>query len=248
MKNLIESAFQPILDIASAKISHYEALTRIRLDPTNTGHGKLIQLAEKHHFIHEIDLAILDIAVRRAMAHNLSVAVNLSPLTIELCSDEILETIEGYGGFGRNIILEITESLPIRNRKKLHYFINAVKGMGCKIAFDDYGNGFGHFTEEMVKEFKPNFLKLDGVILSRADLKQDFRGIEHACELAYSIGAEIIAEYVDSVAKLQILQHFNIRYAQGFLVGRAARSSFEMVDTSFLNELNNTSLSVAAAL
>lgn len=228
MKDLLEPAFQPIVDLTTGEVAHYEALARIRRDPTDTGHGKLIQLAERHHFIHLVDLAILELAAEAAVREGQRIAANFSALTIEVNLHQVIAQLGELGAIRDGLVVEITETVPVRDRRKVAYFIEAVREMGCRVALDDFGNGYGHFSEDLVRFLRPDFLKIDGTILGRAERSGDHRGLKHATALAGNIGAQVIAEFVDSVAKRELLHEFGVRYAQGWMFGCPLRNSFEV--------------------
>lgn len=226
MKDLLEPAFQPIVDLSTGELAHYEALARIKHDPTDSGHVKLIQLAERHHFIHRLDLAVLELAAEAARREGQQIAANFSALTIEVNLHQVISRLGKIGAVRNGLILEITETVPVRDRRKVAYFIEAVREMGCRVALDDFGNGYGHFTEDLVRFLRPDFLKLDGTILGRAERSGDHRGLKHATALAQDIGANVIAEFVDTDEKRILLQEYGVRFAQGWLFGRPARSAF----------------------
>lgn len=226
MKDLLEPAFQPIVDLTTGGVAHYEALARIRRDPTDSGHGKLIQLAERHHFIHLVDLAILDLAAEAAARAGQRIAANFSALTVEVNLHQVIAHLGELGAVREGLVVEITETVPVRDRRKVAYFIEAVREMGCRVALDDFGNGYGHFTEDLVRFLRPDFLKLDGTILNRAVRSGDHRGMQHATSLARNIGAHVIAEFVDSGEKLTLLNRFGVQFAQGWLIGEPARNEF----------------------
>lgn len=233
MKDLLEPAFQPIVDLTTGEVAHYEALARIRRDPTDTGHGKLIQLAERHHFIHLVDLAILELAAEAAAREGQRIAANFSALTIEVNLHQVIAQIGELGPVRDGLVVEITETVPVRDRRKVAYFIEAVHEMGCRVALDDFGNGYGHFTEDLVRFLRPDFLKLDGTILGRAERSGDHRGLQHAIALAQSIGAQVIAEFVDSGEKVRLLRKFGVCYGQGWAIGHPSRSNFRPVLDSY---------------
>lgn len=226
MKDLLEPAFQPIVDLATGEVAHYEALARIKRDPMDSGHGSLIQLAERHHFIHLVDLAMLDLAAEAATREGQRIATNFSVLTIEANLHQVITQLSKLGAVRDGLVAEITETVPVRDRRKVAYFIDAVREMGCRVALDDFGNGCGHFTEDLIRFLRPDFIKLDGAILGRAARSGDHRGLEHVTALARNVGAQIIAEFVDSDEKQELLGRFGVRYAQGWAVGRPVRNEF----------------------
>lgn len=223
MKNVLEPAYQPIFDLHHNSVSHFEALARIRHDDSERGHGPLIQLAEKHKFIHQVDLAMFELVLQATASHNQVVAVNLSPFTVDHAIHELVALLEEYHKLADRLILEITESLPVRDIKRLQHFIGVAHDYGARVAFDDYGNGKGCFTETLVRELRPDFLKLDGAVLKRALFFGDTRELELASDMARAFGGELIAEFVDSPEKIDYLRAVGVRFAQGAAYGMPCR-------------------------
>jgi EAL domain-containing protein (putative c-di-GMP-specific phosphodiesterase class I) len=228
MKELLEPAFQPIAELATGAIEYYEALARIRDDPVDSGHVTLIELAERHQFIHLLDLAILDQAAEAAAREKQRIAVNFSVITIEARYRQVVARLARLGDACRGMVVEITETAPIHDPQKVALFIAAVREFGCRVALDDYGNtdGHGHFTANLVRFLRPDFLKLDGSILARATSSGDHHALQQAISLAESVDAEVIAEFVDSAEKIELLTLLGVRYGQGWAIGRPTRNTF----------------------
>lgn len=241
MKELLEPAFQPIVDLATGAVEYYEALARIRDDQTDSGHLTLIELAERLRFIHLVDLTILDQAAEAAAHEKQRIAVNLSALTVEVNSHQVITRLEQLGIVRQGLVLEITETAPIRDPKKVATFIATTRELGCRVALDDFGNydSRSHFTANLVRFLRPDFLKLDGSILSRAADSGDHRSLKQAVMLAQSIGADVIAEFVDSEEKIELLTRLGVRYGQGWAIGEPARNAFVPVAAQHAASLVN---------
>lgn len=223
MKNMLEPAYQPIFDLQAESISHYEALARIRLDETDRGHGALIDLAERHKFIQHVDLAMLALVLEAALEHDQDVAVNVSPFTVHVAMESVARMLATYGQLAGRLIIEITETYPVQDVGRLRRFMAVARESGARVALDDYGNGRGCFTEALVRELEPDFLKLDGAVLKRAIFFGDTRELALASEMARSFGAELIAEFVDSPEEVEYLRAAGVRYAQGAAYGMPCR-------------------------
>lgn len=225
MLRILEPAYQPIYDLIEERVSHYEALARLQGDTTDKGHGQFLGIAEKYRFIHEVDLAICAHVLEQARSHDHEVALNVTPFTIERAYHDLVELFSRHQCIAGRVIVEITETLPITQTEKIHKFMAFVRAMGGRIALDDFGNGVGHFSEGLVLELKPDFLKLDGEVLTRAVFFKDTKEIEAARSIVDSFGGELIAEYVDTAQKVDYLRSTGVRYAQGAKYGLATRGA-----------------------
>ena len=235
MKELLEPAFQPVIDLVNGEVAYYEALARIRGDATDSGHVTLIELAEQCQFIHLLDLTILGQAIDAGVPEGQRIAVNFSAVTIEQHFHEVVAHLARLGAGCQDLVVEITETAPIRDPRKVAVFIEAARELGCQVALDDFGNGAGHFTPALVQFLRPDFLKLDGSILADAARTGDHGELHDALALARSVNAEVIAEYVDSEEKIELLARIGVRYGQGWVLGRPTRGIFSPVNA--VNEL-----------
>lgn len=227
MLRILEPAYQPIYDLIHERVSHYEALARLQGDSTDKGHGQFLGIAEKYRFIHEVDLAISAHVFEQASSHEHEVALNVTPFTIERSYQDLVELFYRHKHVTRRVIVEITETLPITQTEIIHKFMAFVRSMGGRIALDDFGNGIGHFSEDLVLELKPDFLKLDGEVLARAVFFKNTQEISEAKSIVDSFGGELIAEYVDTAQKIDYLRSSGVRYAQGAKFGLAKRGTLQ---------------------
>lgn len=214
MRKVVIPVFQPIVDISTGQISHYEALARARVG--STGHVKLIELGEHYGFIDLIDMAIME-HVFRLLRDNVGVriAVNVSVVTIEQSCNDILALVFKNMDMVDRMIFEITETVEIHDLNLITRFVTAVRLLDAKVAIDDFGDG--HFTLALVRDIRPDFLKLSSNLV--ADMKRTGGEIAYLRDLIMVHGGEIIAEQVDSQEKLEILRELRVGYAQGFYVG-----------------------------
>jgi len=146
------------------------------------------------------------------------IAVNVSVITVEHSCNEALALIFRNMDLVSRVVFEITETKEIRNPKLVKRFVDAVRLLDGRIAIDDFGAG--HFTVDLVTKIKPEFLKLDAVLV--ADLEGNGDVIVQLCDLVGEYGGRLIAEHVDSKEKLDNLRSLGVHYAQGYYVGKPA--------------------------
>lgn len=214
MRKVVVPVFQPIVEINTGLVSHYEALARAPAG--RDGHVKLIEFAEHYGFVDLIDIAVMD-HVFRLLRENLivRVAVNVSVVTIEQSCNDLLAHIFQNMDVANRMIFEITETVSIKNLELVLRFVSAVRILDSKVAVDDFGDG--HFTMPLVEAIRPEYLKLSSNYVANMD--RTGTEIITLGNLIRSSGGEIIAEHVDTQEKLLRLRELNVRYAQGFLLG-----------------------------
>ncbi|MDE3022932.1 MAG: EAL domain-containing protein [Pseudomonadota bacterium] len=238
LEEVIEPAFQPVYDFRQGKVAFYEALLRIRDDALDAKHIEYITLGERFGFIHQIDILMMKQAVRLGMLSNVRIALNLSMMTVENAGHEIISILKGVNGYGSQVILEFTETLPVKDFRIVANFLEEARGCGAKIAIDDYGALGHYFTDSLIKLMRPDYIKIDGAVLNKAVVMGNFAEIQHVIKLCRASGAELIAEFVDTWEKVNIIFGHDITHAQGYLIGVPVRNDF-VLSPRFLSELGS---------
>lgn len=215
MHRIVSPAFQPIVDDESGEVLYFEALARVRLG--EGGHGRLIEMGEEFGFVHLIDGAMLQHAATALTEDARAiVAVNVSAVTLQRSLGELLATLFRNIPVAPRLIFEVTETARITDMAAVGLFVDAVRLLGARIAFDDFGSGF--LTSSLVKAFRPDYVKLAGSLL--LDAVRLEATVAEVARLVSAYGGEIIAEHVDSEEKRNQLRSLQVRYMQGFLFGR----------------------------
>lgn len=218
MKMVVTPVFQPILDLKSKQFRWLEALARINGDFTQRGHIQLLSLGEECGFIHHIDRAVAEWVLDSRESAGLPISINVSVVTIERNPESILGILRSNPGGAHDLILEITETARISSLSAVHEFCHQVWRLGGRIAVDDFGTG--HFTADLVGRIQPDFIKLAQALVSTVVSNRDMGLLKDISVVASAIGAEMIAEGIDTPEKLTMLDSMGCRYAQGFLIAK----------------------------
>jgi EAL domain-containing protein (putative c-di-GMP-specific phosphodiesterase class I) len=145
------------------------------------------------------------------------VAVNISGQSL---SDErflafALETIQDSGINPRWLCLEITETAAMANLGRAKDFMQAMKGLGCLFALDDFGSGLSSFG--YLKHLPVDFLKLDGsFVRDLVDDPTDRALVGAIGSLGRALQIPTIAEWVENDAIREEVRLLGIGYAQGW--------------------------------
>jgi EAL domain-containing protein (putative c-di-GMP-specific phosphodiesterase class I) len=126
-----------------------------------------------------------------------------------------------------SLVLEITETAAIANMEQARRFATRVKEMGCEIALDDFGAGFGSFY--YLKHLPVDYLKIDGEFvrgLPRSPIDQ--RMVKAMVEIARSLDLRTIAECVETAETLTLLREYGVDFAQGYHLGRPQPTAVEV--------------------
>jgi EAL domain-containing protein (putative c-di-GMP-specific phosphodiesterase class I) len=119
------------------------------------------------------------------------------------------------------LTFEIEESSVMARTGSAVEFAAAVKGEGCKVAIDGFGQRSVSFAP--LKTLRVDFIKVDGSIVrnllrsSVAEVK-----LKAMVRVGEAIGVGVIAECVEETDILARLKALNVGYAQGFGIARPA--------------------------
>lgn len=217
----LQPRYQPIIDVASGRVTHYEALARLVSGDMVLDAGRFIPHAERLGLIGEVDCTMLE-AVLDALRDNpeVTLATNISGASVNnpAMVTRMLDIIAPRAEVANRLVLELTESVALRDYHDAHDFFHAARVFGCRVAIDDFGIGYSSLLH--LTRLKPDYLKLDGSLLARAD-KDTHELLRAVQALANALGAPMVAEHVDSEAKLELLRKVGVSFAQGWLIGRA---------------------------
>ena len=219
--------YQPILDLASGLVTGAEALARWR----HPSRGVLppiafLGLIADAGLMGPFTMDVLDQALvqqsRWSMAgYDVCVSVNISAASLR--DDELPDKIAGLiakrSVNPSRITLEITEDSFIADPEQALLVLERLRGLGVELSIDDFGTGFSSLT--YIRRLPVSELKLDRTFLTGAP--EDRRAvsiIRSTVDLAHSLGLRIVAEGIENLEALELVDDLGCDAAQGYLMGR----------------------------
>jgi len=222
--NRFDFAFQPIVDLETRQISHFEALARF-------AHGEspyqTIVFAEDVGLIQDFDLACcrraIDFMAERAASSPVNLAVNLSGLSLQ--NDVFVETLMGllkqHANLAGRLLFEATESSRMHDLERVGRVFNALKGLGFSMCLDDFGAGAASF--QYLRALEVDYVKIDGTYTRRLlSSDRDSLLLRNLCDLCADLNIKTIAEMVELDDQIDELRRLGVHMGQGYLLGRPA--------------------------
>jgi EAL domain-containing protein (putative c-di-GMP-specific phosphodiesterase class I) len=221
---------QPILDLESGEISGFEALIRWeQADGTIVSPAEFIPIAEDTGTIVPIGawallegLTQLRTWVRAGVCSpNATMSVNVSPrqLTDPNLPSIIAEAISRSGVRPDQLWVEITESLMIADPERALYDLQRIRNLGVRIALDDFGTGYSSLS--LLQRFPLQRLKIDrSFVRGIAEGAGDRALVRTIVAMGQSLDLDLVAEGVETLAQLRVLQELGCAKAQGYLISR----------------------------
>ena len=219
--------FQPIVSLADGEVSHHEALLRLADEPDGSlvAPGCFLPAAERYGLIGEIDRMVLErVAAVLGGEHGrggVRVAMNVSAVSVT--DPGMLAHIERrlsrHGADPAALVIEITETAAISDMERAREFCAGLLALGCSVALDDFGAGFGSF--QYLKHLPFSHLKIDGDFIRGLPVSRtDQLVVKALAGVVRGMGRETIAEFVGDETTMSMLRSYGVDYAQGFEVGR----------------------------
>jgi EAL domain-containing protein (putative c-di-GMP-specific phosphodiesterase class I) len=219
-------AFQPIVDVVKREVFSYEALLR---GPHNEPAYQILKQVSAdilNLLDDEARVGAIVLATQLGIACHLN--LNCLPQSLHSAEASIRSTLaaatENHLPIER-IILEVTEGEVILDQARFADFINQYRGLGLKVAIDDFGAGYSGLN--LLANFQPDQIKLDMTLVRGVESRQAIvRALGQVC---HELGIDVIAEGVETMEEYKWLANAGMRLFQGYLFAKPAFEAFPPV-------------------
>jgi len=222
--NEFELYYQPQVDLATNKITGFEALIRWK----NTELGmvspkKFISIAEETRQIIPIGEWVFKSACEflkrlHQLGHeHMGISINIS--MIQLMQDDfvdmVIDTIEEIEINARLIELEITESILMEFYETIAGKLRLLRSRGIKIALDDFGKGYSSLN--YLIQLPITTLKIDKTFIDTISSNGKKKSITAlVVKLGRSMGLNVVAEGVEQKEQMDYLALLKCHKIQGY--------------------------------
>lgn len=216
--------FQPYFTAQDQRLLGFEALVRWpRPDGSELLPGGFIPIAEATGLVVQLDHWVLTAACREAAgwAVPLDIAANLSAANFFAASivDDVAAILDRTGLPARRLKLEITESVLLRDPDRVRAAIKGLRRLGVRIAIDDFGAG--HASLAYLRDYPIDEIKIDRGFVQTADTDPRIRAFLQAIiDMGAALDVGTVAEGVETMAQLHLVQARGVGVVQGYLLGR----------------------------
>jgi diguanylate cyclase (GGDEF)-like protein/PAS domain S-box-containing protein len=219
--------YQPIMNIGSGEISHYEVLIRmIEEDGSITMPGEFISVSERTGLIHQINRYVLKASIEKlatlsGLEKPITLSINLSGRVIDdpHLLQQLTHLLSSYNVNPQRLVFELTETAALADVHAAERLMTELQALGCRFALDDFGVGFSSFY--YLRELPLDIVKIDGSFIKQLpNNPKDQVFVKALTEMATSLGKVTVAEFVENEATLNLLENLGVVYAQGYHIGR----------------------------
>ena len=215
----IATVFQPIVSLDDGRTAGLRVALALPRRARSARRTSWIAEAHAVGLGLEIEVECVRRACRlaRHLPDDAYLSVNMSP-------DAILfpEMDEALGdGSLEGLVIEITEHEAVRDYARLAARLADYRGRGAKVAIDD--TGAGHASMRHVTQLAPDYIKIDRSLIQDIHLDHAKRALVRSMvTLEKELGAEVVAEGIESTEELRTLRELGVPLGQGFLLARPA--------------------------
>jgi diguanylate cyclase (GGDEF)-like protein/PAS domain S-box-containing protein len=218
--------YQPIAFLTKGTLSGFEALARWQHPKRGlVSPGEFIPIAEETGAIVPLGAWLMREACRQLKewqikySHHspLKISVNLSGKQIVQTNliEQIDSILEETGLEGRDLKLEITESILMENLEAATKVLLALRERKIKLSIDDFGTGYSSLS--YLHRFPVDTLKIDRSFINEMQENNDNSEIVRAIvSLAHILNMDVIAEGIENPSQLSQLKLLKCEQGQGY--------------------------------
>lgn len=213
--------YEPVVDLRTGRLHGAEALARWQhprwglLNP-----AEFVPLAEDSDLILDLDLAVLDQAVRQVrhwhrVDPGLRVNVNLSGRHLAHldCVERVQAVVAGAGVDPASIGLEITEGALVAESREATEFVGRLRASGFHVLLDDFGTGWSSMA--YLLRLPVDGVKIDRSFSSALSTRTGGALVRAVVALAGDLGLDTVIEGIGTAAAAEEARDLGCHLGQG---------------------------------
>ena len=217
--------YQPIICLRTGRLTGFEALVRWQRPSEMVFPGDFIALAESADLIVPLENFVLRTSCAQVAKWQsaqspddlLTLSVNLSakhyshPDLVK----ELKDILHSTGLAPGNLCLEITESVLMENTETITETLSGIQDLNVQVHMDDFGTGYSSLS--YLHRFPIDTLKIDRSFVGNLGMsKETWKIVQAILQLAQNLGMDVIAEGIENLMQMRMLQSLGCQYGQGY--------------------------------
>ena len=210
---------QPVVHLGTSETAGFEALSDLSTRDLE-GAESWFRDAAVLGLGEQFELVLLTIALEelQSLPDDAYLSVNVSPQTVMSAHLPALLDDVDHG----RLVLELTEHMPVEDYVALNAVLKRLRRSGIRVAVDDAGAGFSSLNHILL--IRPEIVKLDVSLIRDIDTDVARRSlVAGLCRFTAEIGADCVAEGVETDAQARTLRELGVAYGQGWHLGPPRR-------------------------
>ena len=215
--------YQPITCLKTGRLAGLEALVRWQRMGELLLPKDFLSTAESTDLLIPLERWVLKEACMQtarwklADGAPLTVNVNICPkhYTDPNLIKEVRDALQQSGLAPQRLRLEITESALMNDTESVSKTLSEIRAMNVQLHMDDFGTGYSSLS--YLNRFPINSLKIDQSFVGRLGLcEETWKIVQAIVNLGKNLEMELIAEGIENVIQLRMLQTLKCEYGQGY--------------------------------
>lgn len=226
--------YQPKVDVKTHALVGAEALVRWKHGDGFIMPASFISVLEKDGCICALDFYMLDkvcMFIRKLFDSGIEpvkISVNFSKrhLANNKLVEEIVETIDRYEVPHELIEIELTESEDYHNQDVMRDIVDELNTLNIKSSIDDFGTGYSSLG--MLSNLRLHELKVDKSFIPLNTTDENSKSmlmLKGVVNLAKSLGLKIVAEGVETLEQLELIEKMGVDIIQGYIFDKPLTES-----------------------
>ncbi|MDF1629660.1 MAG: EAL domain-containing protein [Alcanivoracaceae bacterium] len=227
MDEELSLVFQPRMELDGRQLTGAEVLLRWRTpEGEQIPPDQFIPVAEETGQILRLGYWVLENACRHLagwghLRDSMVLSINLSAR--QLFDENLVDRIEAvrtsYGLAPAQLEFEITESLAMQDIDYALRVLGRLRARGYGLSLDDFGTGYSSLSH--MQQLPVDTIKIDrSFVQNLVSDRQQRVLVAGIIELTGHLGMRVLAEGVETLEQLEILDSLGCDEAQGYLIGR----------------------------
>jgi EAL domain-containing protein (putative c-di-GMP-specific phosphodiesterase class I) len=209
----------PVYRLSDNQIIGHEMLSRGPAGPLEKP-DDIFRMSMELQMLVEVDLRMLDLAIEEAakLPAAMRVHLNLFPSTLLQTPSQVVHELFKKDSSGRQFYIEIVEQERVADHDLMWEKLSELRKFGLMLAIDDVG--FGASSLENLIVLEPDIVKIDRRFVTGAWSKnKPAKNLKRLIAVAQALGAELVAEGVDTPEDSDFLKSLGVDLGQGTLWG-----------------------------
>lgn len=231
--------YQPKIDITNQSLHGAEAL--IRWNSASLGQVppfEFIPLTERNGMIDVIGEWVMNEAASQWTSwfpdadSGPAISVNVSAVQLKNVDfiHSLERTLTQHNIPPSLLELELTESLMVDDMSAVIKKLTTIKNLGVKLSIDDFGTGYSSLS--YLSHLPVDTIKIDrSFIMQMLDSDEKLAMVRNMIRLGHDLGMQLVAEGVEDVDQLLVLQELGCDITQGYYFSPPV-SSNEFIEKS----------------
>ncbi|MFB9490722.1 putative bifunctional diguanylate cyclase/phosphodiesterase [Nonomuraea dietziae] len=240
MENQFAIEYQPVVDLATSRVTAVEALVRWWRGSVFVPPEQFLGPAEDTGLIVPLSEWILreacrEVAAWRASSWDIGLSLNLSArqITAPRFVETVAEALEESGLPASALTLEVIEEMLVEDAEETISRLSELRSLGVRLAIDDFGTGYASLA--FLRQLPVDMIKIDPSFVSGLGRDETLTLLTRTIvRLGGDLGLIVVAEGIERPEQLELLREMGCTRGQGYLVARpmAARGVDSLMRTN----------------